>query len=143
MSFRCTDVLIGISIVFKFVRAEVIVKYFIFLNITITCYIFWMLIIIFTDEDLFAIFIAEALFIRCTSFNFFAFFRIFFKSRMTQWRFLFSSDGWVQLVSIDVFVELVRNSIWLWWETCVLYWVSLAFQIETYLTLSWSFGYHG
>ena len=104
ISFYCTDVSVGRSIIFNFFLAEVTVRYFIFLHIAMTCYIFWMLSIFFSDEDVFTIFIAETLFIRCIFLNSFAFFCIFFKSRMTQRRYLFSFDGWFQLVSIGVFM---------------------------------------
>ena len=72
-----------------------------------------MLMMVFSDEDLFAIFIAEALFIRCTFINSLTFFRIFFKSLTTNRRFFFSSDGWFQLVSIGVVIKFVRDAIWL------------------------------
>ena len=69
-----------------------------------TCSIFWMVIIIFSDEDLFAIFITETLFVRCNFLSSFAFCLIIFNSLIATNRFLFSSEGCDQQVSVGVFI---------------------------------------
>ena len=72
-----------------------------------------MLIIIFSDVDLFAIFIAEALLVRCKFLISFALLFLIFNSLVAARRFLFSSEGCIHVVSIGVFIDFVRCSIWL------------------------------